>query len=91
MALKGLRFKGLKVTNEQQVDGTGTLHQVAQHPVDQVFLYTSRPCKTRRDKVLAAEQVGVYTPPNPSHLAQRGTSNVRVVNNYQSLSGVLDI
>ena len=27
-------FKGLKATNEWQDDGTGVLHQVAQHPID---------------------------------------------------------
>ena len=30
--------------NEQQDDGTGILHQVAQHPIDQVYLNTRRPC-----------------------------------------------
>ena len=36
----------LKVTIEQHDDGTGVLYQVAQHPMDQVYLYTrhSRPC-----------------------------------------------
>ena len=34
----------LKVTNEQQDDGAGILHQVAQFPVDQVYLYTRCPC-----------------------------------------------
>ena len=29
--------KGLKATNEQQDDGAGILHQVAQFPIDQVF------------------------------------------------------
>ena len=27
-------FKGLKVTTEWQDNGTGVLHQVAQHPID---------------------------------------------------------
>ena len=35
----------LKATNEQQDDGAGILHQVAQFPIDQVyFIYTRRPC-----------------------------------------------
>ena len=33
-------LKGLKATNEWQDDGTGVLHQVAQHPIDQVYFYT---------------------------------------------------
>ena len=33
-----ISLKGLKVTNEQQDDRTGVLHQVAQHPIDQVYL-----------------------------------------------------
>ena len=31
------------------------------------------PCKTQRDKVLAAKQVGLYVPLNPPLLAQRGS------------------
>ena len=69
-------FKGSMATNEQQDDGTGGLHQVAQHPIDQVYLYTGCPCPSlptqdpERDKVLAAEQVGLYAPLNP-HLMLR--------------------
>ena len=37
-------IKGLKVTNERQDDGTGVLHQVAQLPTDQVYLYTRHRC-----------------------------------------------
>ena len=37
-------LKVLQVTNEQQGNGTSILHQVAQHPIDQVYLYTRRPC-----------------------------------------------
>ena len=37
-------IKGLKVTNERQDGGKGVLHKVAQHPIDQVHLYTRRPC-----------------------------------------------
>ena len=34
----------LKVTNEQQDDGAGILHQVAQFPIDQVyFIYARHP------------------------------------------------
>ena len=58
-------FKGLKATNKQQDDGTGVLHQVAQHPIDQAYGYSlqgihasRRPCKTWKDQVLAAEQIG---------------------------------
>ena len=89
-------FKGVKATNEQQDNGTGVLHQVAQLPVDQVFLYTAHPCPSpptqnlERDKVLAPEQVGLYaplTPTPPPHPAQRGSGNVWAVNNYQSLNG----
>ena len=32
-----LEFKGLKVTDEWQDNGTSALHQVAQHPIDQVY------------------------------------------------------
>ena len=35
--------KGLKATNEQQDNGTGILHQIAQQPIDQVYLYTRYP------------------------------------------------
>ena len=35
---------GLKANNERQDDGTVILHQVAQHPIDQVYLYTRHPC-----------------------------------------------
>ena len=35
----------LKATNEQQDDGAGILHQVAQFPIDQVyFIFTRHPC-----------------------------------------------
>ena len=37
-------LKGSKATNERQGDGTGVLLQVAQFPIDQVYLYTRRPC-----------------------------------------------
>ena len=43
IAEKVKRFQGLKATNEQQDNGTGILHQVAQHPIDQVYLYKRRP------------------------------------------------
>ena len=36
--------KSLKATNEQQNDGAGILHQWAQIPIDQVYLYTRCPC-----------------------------------------------
>ena len=67
---------GLKATNELQDDRTGVLHQVAQHPIDQVYLYARRPCPSlptqdlERDKVLAAEQVGLCTYLTP-HLLLR--------------------
>ena len=32
----GTFFEGLKATNEWQDTGTGVLHQVAQHPIDQL-------------------------------------------------------
>ena len=89
-------FKGLKATNEREDDGTGILHQVAQHPMDQVYGYTRRPCpsrprKTWRDKVLAAKQVGLYALPNAPPLALRGSWNMWAVNNYRSLSGALNV
>ena len=31
-------IKGLNATNEQQDNGTGVLHQVAQHPINEVLL-----------------------------------------------------
>ena len=34
----------LKDTNEQQDDGTGVLHQVLCHPIDQIYLYTRQTC-----------------------------------------------
>ena len=37
-------FKGLKATNGQQDDVAGILHQVAQFPMDLVYLYTRCPC-----------------------------------------------
>ena len=49
------------------------------------------PCKAHRDKVLAAKQVGLYVHLNPPPLTQRGSWNVWVVNNYQSLSGALNV
>ena len=49
------------------------------------------PRNTQRDKVLAAEHVGLYIPLNHPPLAQRGSSNVWAVNNYQSLSGALNV
>ena len=48
------------------------------------------PCKAWRDKVMAAEQVGLHTPPNPPPLAQRGSWNMWAVNSYQSLSRALN-
>ena len=33
-----LPCKGLKATNERQDDGVGILHQVAQFPINQVYL-----------------------------------------------------
>ena len=41
--VKGV-FNGLKATSERQDDGAGILHQVAQFPIDQVYLYTRHPC-----------------------------------------------
>ena len=38
------QIQGLKATNEWQDDGTGVLHQVAQHSTGQVYLYTRHPC-----------------------------------------------
>ena len=58
----------LKATNEWQDDGAGTLHQMAQFPIDQVYFILQgahallRPHKTQRDKVLAAKQVGTPHP-----------------------------
>ena len=46
---------------------------------------------TLRDKVMAAEQVDLYAPLNSPPLAQRGSWNVWVVNNYQSLSGARNV
>ena len=70
---------------------------VAQFPIDQVYLYSIQdahaplhPCKTQKEKVLAAEQVGLYAPLNSPPLAQRGSWNAWAVNNYQSLSGALN-
>ena len=58
-----------QATNEREDDGAGILHQVAQFSINQVyFIYIQgahaslHPCKTQRDKVLAAEQVGLYIP-----------------------------
>ena len=65
-----LEFKGLKATNEGQDDWVGILHQVAQFPIGQVYLYTRRPCPSLpmlhpETEVLAAEQVALYTLLNP--------------------------
>ena len=81
----------LKATNEWQDDGEGILHQVAQFPIDQVYLIYKAPMPlsthTRpRDKVLAAMQLSLYVPLNLPPLARRGSWNVQVVNNYQDLS-----
>ena len=37
-------IKDLKATNEWQDDGAGILHEMAQFPIDQVYLYTRLPC-----------------------------------------------
>ena len=34
----------LKATNKWQSNGTGIFHQVAQHNIDQVYLYGRHPC-----------------------------------------------
>ena len=39
-----LALKELKATNDRQDDGAGLLHQMAQFPIDQVYLYTRHPC-----------------------------------------------
>ena len=49
-----------------------------------------RPCKTQRDKILAAMQVSLCIPLNPPPLARRSSWNVQVVNNYQDLIEVLN-
>ena len=66
------RFQGLKATNEQQDNGTGILHQVAQHPKDQVYLYKRRPSPSpltqhpERRHWLQGKYVYVLpTPPTP--------------------------
>ena len=67
-------YSVMLATNERQDDGVGILHEVAQFPIDQVYLYIQGahapllPCKTQRGKVLAAKQVGLYVPPDPHAL-----------------------
>ena len=56
--LKKPKRDGLKATNEWQDDGTSVLHQVAQHPIDQVCLYTRHPYPSRPD--LEGQGTGVH-------------------------------
>ena len=74
-----LSFKGLKATNERQdnwgryIAPSGTIPY--RPSILYIYIYTQGahaplcPCKTQRDKVLAAKQVGPYVPLNP----QRGS------------------
>ena len=91
-----LYIKGLKATNEEQADGAGILHQVAQSPIDQVYLYTRhpRPSPPMQDP----ETLGTVCragrpiyPSKPPPLAQRRSWNMWAVNNYQRLSGALNV
>ena len=44
VSLWSIGFKGLKATRKRQDNGTGVLHQIAQHPIHQISLYTRCPC-----------------------------------------------
>ena len=63
-------MKVLKATNEWQDDGTGILHQVAQHPINQVYGYTRRPSHSLLVHDLAEQGTGCRAgiPVHPSKL-----------------------
>ena len=61
----------LKATNERQDDGAGILHQVAQFPIDQVYLIYKAPmplsahARPRETRYWLQMKVGLYVPLNP--------------------------
>ena len=69
----------LKATNEWQDDGAGILYQVAQFPIDQVYLIYKAPmplsthARPRETRYWLQMQVGLYVPLNPPPLAHRGS------------------
>ena len=56
-------FKCLKATDGQHDIGTGTQHQVAQHPIDQVQTCPSPPTQDLEGQVNPQAPDGVYKPP----------------------------
>ena len=72
----GLKVKG---TNERQDYGAGILYQVAQFPIDQVYLIYKAPmplsthARPRETRYWLQMQVGLYVPLNPPPLAHRGS------------------
>ena len=75
------QFKGLKAPIEQQDDGAGMLHQVAQFPIDQVCLYTrflcpSPPMQDPERQGTGCKAGRPIRPFEPPPFAQRGSCNV---------------
>ena len=68
------RKADLKATNERQDYGAGILHQVAQFPIDQVYLIYKAPmplsthARPRETRYWLQMQVGLYVPLNPHPL-----------------------
>ena len=71
-------FQSLKATNKWQDNGTDILHLVAQHPINQIYLYTRCPCPSTPTQDLEGQGTGCkfvnkIQQGGPSHQAlQRG-------------------
>ena len=86
-------FKGLKGPNERKYNGTAVLHQVAQYLINQVYFIQCAhaplcPGKTWRNKVLAAEQVGLCTPPNPHLFCSEGQLKRVGIENFAKILAI---
>ena len=81
-----LHFKGLKATNEWQDDGTGTSHQVAQHPIDHVHLHARCPCPSPR--VLKPKPKSCHNHEAETGVLENRESKVGALEYHEDESGV---
>ena len=83
-------FKGLKATNEQQDDEPGVFHQV-HNTLHNSYMDRLYKATMPLSANVRPGEIGQCDPLNTPPLAQRGSGNMWAVNNYQSLSGALNI
>ena len=89
-------LKVLKATKERQDNWTGVLHRIAQHPVEQVYLYTRCPCPFLPKQELEGQDTGCRAgrpmhPSEPPTPCSEGQFKCAGNDNFTaSLSGVTD-